>query len=140
VNLSAPFKKRPTDFPDTGDAKADKKSYALWVRSVPQVFQNFCIFEGMIATHTNTRQKPAVSATRPSVHPLKRHVVLGDLDFGMLDEVEERFIRDMAQLAKEGKGVTMPKSTGPSPLPDLSNTPQDIDFWGIYEESRADRF
>jgi hypothetical protein len=31
-------------FPDTGDAKADKKSYAMWVRSVPQVFQNWCFY------------------------------------------------------------------------------------------------
>jgi hypothetical protein len=94
----------------------------------------------MIATHTHTRQKPAVSATRPSAHLVKHHVVLGDLDFGMLDEVEERFIRDMAQLAKEGKGVTMPKSTGKIPMPKNLGMPKDFDFEAFYAECKDNRY
>jgi hypothetical protein len=88
----------------------------------------------MIATHTHTRQKPATH------QPALRHVVIGDLDFGMLDEMSERYIRDMAQLAKEGKGVTMPKKTGP--LPRLRNNDgiTTADWWPAYTETRADRF
>ncbi|GHV10888.1 hypothetical protein AGMMS49938_00660 [Fibrobacterales bacterium] len=77
----------------------------------------------------------------PTKQPFQPHTVpLGNgVNFPVNDEDELLFVMWMIERAKAGE-VSLPKSVDVPPKPDLSDTPQDFDFWAFYDDCRTDRF
>jgi len=85
--------------------------------------------------------QPAIKKAKSTTKPCSRLIDLGNgVMFPVNSEQEASFVEWMVEEAKAGRASLPTSAPGTTIIPKNNEGIKTIDWWPIYEESRADRF
>jgi len=85
--------------------------------------------------------QPAVEKAKSAAKPYSRFIDLGNgVMFPVESEQEANFVEWMIEEARAGRASLPTSAPGTTIIPKNNEGIKTIDWWPIYEESRADRF